>query len=71
MGAQRQSKNIRRTVSKAQDKVISNYVREHWDTVVVSSIRLIRTFKFSARFKIALQILFPVNRKKQAEPERV
>ena len=71
MGAQRQSKNIRRTIRKSQNKVISNYVREHWDTVVVSSIRLIRTFKFSARFKIAMQILFSVNRKKQAEPDRV
>jgi hypothetical protein len=65
MGTQRQIKKMRRSVKKAQNKVLENYMRENWDTVVRSSIALIRTFKFSIRFRLAMQILF-IRRKKKA-----
>jgi hypothetical protein len=65
MGTQRQIKNMRRTVRKAQDKVITNYVRQNWDTVIRSSLNLIRTWSFKNRFRIAMNILF-VSKREQA-----
>jgi hypothetical protein len=65
MGTQRQIKNMRRTVRKAQDKVITSYMRQNWDTVIRSSLNLIRTWSLKNRFRIAMTILF-VSRKEKA-----
>jgi hypothetical protein len=70
MGTQRQSKNIRRVIRKERNKVISSYVSKNWSSVVASSVMLIRTFKFSTRLKIAVQILFSAKRNKQADAEQ-
>ena len=66
MGTQSRVKTLRRAVRKAQDKVISNYVREHWDTVIRSSINLIRTWSFKNRLRIAMMVLFVSKKEKAA-----
>jgi hypothetical protein len=61
-------KTLRRVVKKQQGKIVTGYMRDHWDTVVRSSISLMRTFKFSVRLRLAVAILF-YRRKKDVEEQ--
>ncbi|GMO51796.1 MAG: hypothetical protein Pg6C_16740 [Treponemataceae bacterium] len=66
MGTQRQIKNMRRQVKKAQNVVVTNYVRQNWDAVIRSSLNLIRTWSFKNRFRIAMLVLFVSKKEKAA-----
>lgn len=64
MGSQRQIKTMRRVVNKQQNKVIMQYMKNHWDIVLRSTVSLIQTFKFALRFRLAMRILFVGKRRK-------
>jgi hypothetical protein len=65
----KQLKRYRRAVKKAEDKVVGKFVADHWDSVIVSAVRMIRRFKFKTRFQIAMTILFKPDKIKQ--PQKV
>jgi hypothetical protein len=66
----KQVKKYRRAVRKEEAMVVGKYVADHWDSVIVSSVRMIRRFKFKTRFQIAMTILFkPDKKEKPPDPK--
>jgi len=61
-------KQLRRAVRKERDKVVSKYVSDNWDTVIVSAVKTIRRFSFKMRFTIAMAILFKPDKSKLEKP---
>jgi len=67
----KQLKRYRRAVRKEKDRVVGKYIADHWDSVVVSAVRMIRRFKFKTRFSIAMTILFkPDKDNKISDPKK-
>ena len=56
---------LRRTARKEKNNIVSRYMADNWDKVLLSSIALIRQFSFKNRFSIAMTILFkPIKKTK-------
>jgi hypothetical protein len=64
MGRQSTCKRIRGAVDKQKSKIILEYMRNHWDVVLNSSVSMLKTLSFSTRFRFAMDIL--VGKKKKA-----
>ena len=61
---------LRRTARKEKNNIVSQYMTENWDKVLVSSVAIIRRFNFKNRFKIAMTIIFrPIKKTKEKAPE--
>ena len=51
-------KRLRRAARKEKNKIVSQFMTNNWDTVLVSAVKIIRRFKFKNRLSIALTIIF-------------
>jgi hypothetical protein len=58
MGRQSTYKRIRRAVDKQKNKIILDYMKEHWDVVINSSITAIRNMRIRDRLPLAWYIIF-------------
>jgi hypothetical protein len=57
---------LRRVAKEEKNNIVSHYMTDNWDKVLVSSVSLIRSFKFKSRFSIAMSILFrPIKRREE------
>ena len=57
---------LRKTAREEKNNIVSRYMADNWDKVVVSAISLIRQFDFKNRLQISMTILFkPVKKTKQ------
>jgi hypothetical protein len=61
--ANKQLKRLKRTARKEKNKIVSKYMTDNWDQVLVSSVNMIRRFNFKVRFTIAMQIIFRPDKK--------
>lgn len=59
---------LRRTAREEKNNIVSRYMTENWDKVVLSTIVLIRRFNFKDRLSIAMTILFRPIKKLKDEP---
>jgi hypothetical protein len=70
---QKSLKSNRRALSryakKEKNNIVSHYMTENWDKVLVSAVALIRSFGFKSRFSIAMTILFKPTKKKQSQKD--
>jgi hypothetical protein len=57
-------RSLRKTMRKEKDSIVSQFIQDNWDSVLVSSVRMIRRFKLKTRLYIALTILFKPERGK-------
>jgi hypothetical protein len=58
---------LRRTAQEEKNNIVSRYMTDNWDKVLVSSVSIIRQFKFKNRFQIAMTIIFkPIKKDKKA-----
>jgi hypothetical protein len=56
---------LRKTAREEKNNIVTRYMTQNWDKVLVSSVSLIRQFGFKNRFRIAMTILFkPVKKPK-------
>ena len=67
MARQAVFKRARRTVDKQKKKVILQYMREHPDLVLNSSVTVIKGLKLSLRLKFALDILLGNKRRRRTK----
>ena len=49
---------LRKTAKKEKNAIITRYMTDNWDKVVVSTVAFIRQFKFKTRLDIAMAIIF-------------
>jgi hypothetical protein len=71
--ANKQLKRLKRTARKEKNKIVSKFMTDNWDQVLVSSVKMIRRFNFKVRFTIAMQIIFKPdkeNRLKNPKPQK-
>lgn len=54
---------LRRAARDEKNNIVSQYMTDNWDKVLVSSVSLIRQFKFKNRLQIAMTILFKPTKK--------
>jgi hypothetical protein len=57
MARQSTYKRIRGAVDKQKSKVILEYIRNHWDVVLNSSVTMMKGMPFFTRFRFALDII--------------
>jgi hypothetical protein len=62
-------RSLRRAAKEEKNKIVSQYMTDNWDKVLVSSVALIRKFNFKNRFQIAMTILFKPD-KKHPQPKK-
>jgi hypothetical protein len=56
---------LRRIAMDEKNNIVSRYMTENWDKVIVSAVTIIRQFPFKERFDIAMTIIFkPIKIKK-------
>jgi hypothetical protein len=56
---------LRKTARREKNDIVTRYMTQNWDKVLVSSVVLIRQFNFKNRFQIAMTILFkPIKKPK-------
>lgn len=56
---------LRKTARQEKNSIVTRYMTQNWDKVVVSAVSLIRQFNFKNRFQIAMTILFkPIKKPK-------
>jgi len=56
---------LHRLAVEEKNNIVTRYMADNWDKVIVSSIALIRAFGFKNRFGIAMTILFkPIKKQK-------
>ena len=67
MARQAVFKRARRTVDKQKKKVILQYMREHPDLVLNSSVTVIKGLKFPLRVKFAIDILLGTKRRRRTK----
>jgi hypothetical protein len=59
---------LRRTAQKEKNNIVSRYMSENWDKVIMSAVTIIRQFPLKDRFSIARTILFkPIRAAKKAK----
>jgi len=55
----RDRRALRRAAKKEKNSIVSTYMTDNWDKVLVASVNIIRhKFTFKNRFRIAMMILF-------------
>jgi hypothetical protein len=59
---------LRKTARKEKNNIVTRYMTDNWDKVVVSSVAIIRAFNFKNRFRIAMTILFKPVKKQKPQP---
>jgi hypothetical protein len=69
--ANKMIKRLKRVARKEKGRIVSRYMTENWDQVLVSAVKIIRRFKFKNRLSIALMIIFKPLKlpKEQAEQQ--
>jgi hypothetical protein len=56
---------LRRTAQEEKNNIVSRYMSENWDKVIMSAVTIIRQFPLKDRFSIVWTILFkPIRAKK-------
>jgi hypothetical protein len=60
---------LRKTARQEKSNIVTHYMTENWDKVLVSAVSLIRQFNFKNRFQIAMTILFKPIKKKSGKTE--
>jgi hypothetical protein len=59
---------LRKTAQREKNSIVTRYMTNNWDKVLVSAVSLIRRFNFKNRFQIAMTILFkPIKKPKDEE----
>ena len=62
---------LRRTAREEKNNIVSRYMTDNWDKVLVSSVTLIRQFNFKNRFQIAMTIIFkPIKKERPQKPAK-
>jgi hypothetical protein len=60
---------LRKAAQQEKNNIVTRYMTQNWDKVLVSEVSLIRQFNFKNRFQIAVTILFkPVKKPKDKVP---
>jgi hypothetical protein len=60
---------LRRAARDEKNNIVSQYMTDNWDKVLMSSVSLIRTFKFKNRLQIAMTILFRPTKRQKSKAE--
>ena len=54
---------LRKTAREEKNSIVTRYMTQNWDKVLVSAVSFIRRLNFKTRFQIAILILFKPARK--------
>ncbi len=60
---------LRRAAKEEKNNIISQYMTDNWDKVLVSSVLVIRSFKLKNRLQIAMTIIFKPAKKRSNQPQ--
>ena len=67
--ANKQLKRLKRAARKEKNKIVSTFMTNNWDQVIVSAVKTIRRMSFKVRFTIAMQILFKPDWENKLKPK--